>query len=498
MRIKRAIPLAAIAVSILFALPSHAQFGKFKLGGGSKKATASSHSGGGSKTSFSRQWESGNFKQAHDTAFGYLTKKGREKDKIEWGMEAALSLRAMGDYQASVDFFDRIDSLIEESDSAAVTSISKEAASLVTNLKALPYSGFHYERIMVSTYKALNYLSIGEREKARVEFRRAYERQRGALAQFEKRIQQEKDALDSTAKKSDKGKNAKMDKALENEKVQKALSEEYKRIDELAIYADYVNPFSVYLEGLYFMTNAASASDWERASVSLKRVSDMNGGNNEYLQADLDTVNKLLNKEISESEMPSAVYVIFETGRSAKRVQKDVKLPLGLFIKELKNVTYPLPNLQEQGGYDERLTVGYAGGKAETSLICNMDSVVAKEFKNNMPSIVNRTVRSVGAKAWVQGKVTKKMGGKFGIVANLGKKSFQKATNKADLRCWSALPKEFQSARIDLPEDSQLTLTTSGGNSKTVRLNPDARCQVVYVTTILAGDDLRTQTFDLL
>lgn len=489
---KKALYLSLVFTLSLLATSAQAKL-KLKMGGGGSEAV---------KAEFTSHWTSENFSKAHDTAFANLTKKGAEKDKIEWGMEAAIALRANGEYQKSIDFFDRVDELILEHDAAAATQVSKEAASLFTNLKALPYSGFYYERIMVSTYKGLNYLSLGDREAARVEFRSAYERQRDAVTQFEKKIAREQEALEKATSKKDKDKAAKMDKALSDKKVQGTLEKEYQRVNELAIYADYVNPFAVYIEGLYYMTNGADASDWERAAKSLQRVAEMNEGHSDFIQQDVELIEKLLSEEISEADIPQTVYVIFETGQSARRIQKDVKLPLGFLIPELREISFPLPNLEEVQNYDQSLTVIASGTETKTQLVCNMDSVIAKEFQNKNPIIVSRTIRTVGAKAWATNKASKQIGGKFGMagsmLAGAGKKAFNKATNKADLRCWSALPKEFQSARIPLPEDGILTIKTSSGKTAQVTLNPDARCQVVYVQTIEKGDKPMVQTFDLL
>lgn len=492
-------PLRLVALAAIPLLVCSAQAG-FKIkkpafGGGKGGAVAA-------KEAFTSQWTASEFDKAHDTAFENLTKPGAEKDKIEWGMEASLALRASGEYQKSIDFFNRVDELILEHDSAAAVQVSKEATSLFSNLRALPYDGFFYERIMISIYKGLNHLSLGDREAARVEFRSAYERQRDAVSKFEKKIANEQAALDKATSKKDKKNAEKMDKALKDEKVRGALEEEYQRIKELSIYADYVNPFAVYLDGLYYMTNGVDSTDWERASISLKRVADMNAGHSDFVQQDVELIEKLLSEELSESEIPATVYVVFETGRSASRIQKDVKLPMGFLVPELRDITFPLPNLRENDNYDESLTITTGESKLTTELICNMDSVIAKEFQNNNPAVVQRTIRTVGAKAWATGKASKQIGGKFGMagsmLAGAGKKAFNKATNKADLRCWSALPKEFQSARLPLPEDGTITITTAGGQTATVELNSDARCQVVYVQTINKGDKPMIQTFDLL
>ena len=44
---------------------------------------------------------------------------------------------------------------------------------------ALAYEGFYCERVMISAYKALNFMSLGDRDNARIKLNRAVDRQEG-------------------------------------------------------------------------------------------------------------------------------------------------------------------------------------------------------------------------------------------------------------------------------------------------------------------------------
>jgi hypothetical protein len=75
----------------------------------------------------------------------------------------------------------------------------------------------------------------------------------------------------------------------------------YTNLDNLKAYADYVNPFTVYLDGLYFMADAADASDLERARKSFERVVGFDPDNN-YVKQDLAMVDDLINGKAAAAD----------------------------------------------------------------------------------------------------------------------------------------------------------------------------------------------------
>ena len=49
-------------------------------------------------------------------------------------------------------------------------------------------------------------------------------------------------------------------------------------------YETYANPFAEYLQGIFYMADAAGADDRERAATALRRVAGMVQGNDYVLQ----------------------------------------------------------------------------------------------------------------------------------------------------------------------------------------------------------------------
>ena len=72
-------------------------------------------------------------------------------------------------------------------------------------------------------------------------------------------------------------------------------------LDNLKAYADYVNPFTVYLDGLFFMADAADGSDLERARKSFERVVGFAPDNN-YVKQDLATVDDLMQRQTAAAD----------------------------------------------------------------------------------------------------------------------------------------------------------------------------------------------------
>jgi hypothetical protein len=57
------------------------------------------------------------------------------------------------------------------------------------------------------------------------------------------------------------------------------------------------------------------------------------------------------------------------------------------------------------------------------------------------------------------------------------------ATTAADVRIWSALPKNFQSARLPMPADGNLTIQTPQGWSRTVSIG-SCKYAIMYIKMV--------------
>lgn len=192
----------------------------------------------------------------------------------------------------SLAAFDEAVIQIDEYEAAARISVSAESAAMLTNQASLPYRGRAYDKVMLHTYQALNYLQLGDGNAARVELNRALQRQRDAVQANAKRIQEAQDLADraKTGKVNDdqgrQGQAYDVDRAKSDPRTSNALAAVESRFNAAILpYGDYVNPFTTFLDALVFTHQGTDASDLERARKSWERVVNFAPANT-YAQAD--------------------------------------------------------------------------------------------------------------------------------------------------------------------------------------------------------------------
>jgi len=425
-------------------------------------------------------WHQGNLTSAAAEATKMAGQNANNKDAIVWRLEQGAVLRGNGQCEASNKAFDQAQDRIDQYSQEAKVKIGNEAGALLSNQANLPYTGRAYDGIMLNTYKALNYLQLGEPDKARVELIRAYQRQQDAVADNQRRIEK---VQGEAAKSKDK---AAMDKAQQDPKFKSQMQGAYTGLDNLQAYANYVNPFTVYLDGLYFMADAVDASDLERAHKSFERVVGFDP-NNEYVKQDLAAVDDLMNGK----PLTPTTYVIFETGCAPVRGQIRIDIPI--IVTRVSYVGAAFPTLKPQGDYVPGLTVTANGTSQTTSLVASMDSVIGLDFKNELPIVITKTIASTVAKAvaaYAVNAAANQQNSWLGLASQIGTAVAQAAVNIADERTWTTLPKQFQVCRIPTPSDRKIELETPGGGQRIPVTIEDGAINIVYVKSITATSPL--------
>ncbi len=452
----------------------------------------------GGCASYSRQssslnsaWESANVDRAARIATSAAERKRGSRDRVLWLLEQGAALRAAGEFEESNRAFEDAAVRISEYEERAQVRVGVAAAAAVTNLNALPYEGYAYDRIMLHTYKALNYLALGEPENARVELNRAYQRQQDAVQRNARRIEQAREEAGEQV--GDDG--IDVNRTISDTSLQRQLDERYAHLQDLAYYADYVNPLAVYLDGLYFLGHPWSdASDLERARVSLERVAGMIR-DTDYIREDIDRIHDRL----QGGRMSPTTYVLFETGRGPTRDEVRIDLPLWGFSRDVPYIGAAFPDMRFRARHEPRLTVLTNEGNHQTVRLASMDSIVAQEFRNEMPVVIAKTLAATATKATAQYALTEatKDAGFAGALIRVGGIVYQIATNQADLRSWHTLPKEFQLCSFATPENRRITVSTPySARNIEVELG-EGIVNVVYVKSISRGTPLIVNQFTL-
>ena len=432
---------------------------------------------------FYQDYRVGRYERAAAAVTKMAEKRDDAPDALIWRLEQGAVLRAAGQYAASNAAFTAAETLINAFDARATVSardLGSEAGAALTNPNVIPYRGFAYDRIMLNTYKALNYLSLGQFEDARVELRRAYERQQQAVTQFADEIRQ---TQEETARQSSDTR-----RVLQDRGVQGQLERQLRETNEFRGYADFVNPFTVYLDALVFLGTGTDNSDLERARVDLERCAGMVGAHPAFA-AEAGA----LARRAGNQPLDPTVYVLVENGVAPTRREVRIDLPLPLPRRDLVMVDAAFPVLRFQRPPFTSLRLS-AGGRtlADTELLSSMESIVAAEFKQRLPGLTARTLAATVAKGVAQYQMRKQ----FGDVGLLAGAIYSIVSTRADLRTWQSLPRDFQFARIAHPGTPSLEISNPQGSDRLTVALPAGELLLVYVKAP-SGGALRAQVIKL-
>lgn len=438
------------------------------------------------------QWGRGDFDQAARTAEALANHHRAERDRVLLLLEKGLAQQAAGKIEASLETFEEAHQRIEAMDADPELSISAELRASVSNLAQLPYQARFYDRIMLHTYATLGELALGQPDRARVNLNRALEAQREALRENQRRL--EKAREEAEGRKDEEDPALEVNEILEKPEVQATVASRFGHVSERAAYAPYVNPFAVWLDGIYFLHHGVDASDRERAIVSLRRVLELIGDHPD-VAADL----ALAEAFASGDAMPPLTYVIFENGMAPLRQQTIIDFPTILFSTSVPYVGVALPDLSFRTGQRPHLVLRASNGKHQTRPLASMEGIIAREFEDQLPLTITRSLAVTGSRVLAQYLVAEGLKDQQTLraVAAIGGFIYQAAVNQADLRTWSTLPREFQLLRIETPEDGRMVVEDPfiPGNN-TIDLQPEG-INVVLVRGTTINAPLSYQVFPL-
>lgn len=408
-----------------------------------------------------------------------------DDDVVLWGEQGGTLARNCFNYKKSIELFDKAEESYKASvdKDSTLKNIVESTASVLVNNNVNDYEGNTYEKVMINTYKALNFSSLNDHANARIEFNRALDRQRRAKEFFKKEIKKREEELkakkESEQKKQiEKEKQAKnkndesfdLSKAIDNKKTNDTIYKSYDDIfSNFKAYPDFVNPFTTYISGVYFLLNG----DAKKGRSLLKESYHMNPKNSQ-IKSDY-----LLSKKYANSKAKYA-WIIYENGQGMIKDEINVHVPLFLFTKKVNYTGIALPKIKERSESYTYLTIQ----DKKTVEICNMDNVIKTEFQKRLPLIVTEAVFNTVIKTWTQYEMQKT----GGLVAGLVGTVYQGATNKADVRTWTSLPKTFQSTRVKL---TGKPISIKDNNGKLIKsiIIPKNKSAMIYVKSDVQGHD---------
>lgn len=449
--------------------------------------------------SYRQFWEKGQYAQAIQQVDlkvenELMTRENGQKivkDLEDWDSDAVLYLleqgtiyRAAGQYPASNQAFLLAHRKMELAWERPDFQVSRELVALADSMESLDYDGYGYDHVMAMTYMSLNYLQAGQLPEARTSLDAAEQAQKAYLEKNESKIAERQEEL-----KKDQDRSAKVDQVADSNEM-KAGKKNYETLDTLvaqyAGYQDYRNPFTTWLYGLCLMAAPSGVDrvgDLSNAKAAIEIAVGM-VPNNQTLSGDL----ALAADAASGKTLAATTYVIFETGQGPIRDEFVLRLPIPTGSLSGMNVTYikvAFPLLKPREGHVPYLDIAAGGQTVRTELLASMDAIIAREFKDELPLVITRSIISAIFKAAATDIGRRAAGGDswaaVGVLA--AGVVYQEISTRADLRQWALLPKEFHIARLATPADRLLTLNAPGFATQQVQVLP-GNINIVYVKSI--------------
>jgi hypothetical protein len=423
---------------------------------------------------FNEFYQSGSYAEAQAMCAKAVNEKKPQKTLL-WNLQLGAVERCLSNREKSNELFDQCEQAFKYFDQESlIADAAQGASSILINDSMLPYEGEEYDRIMVNTYKGLNFASLGDFQNARVEFNRALQRQTEAKTRYAKQIEKVKTEIaekeQEENQKQGSANNVSIEQTMDSNELSKALESRYSNLDNFAPYPDFVNPFTTYMAGLFFYLD----EDREKAATILKESYGM------------DKKSRLILKDFAAADSgkrpQNLLWIIFENGLCPMRDEVRIDLPVFVATNEVLYTGAALPILKERPAASEYLVVETGREKRHTVTICDLDRVVLTEFKLDFKMILMREVARVGFKTFAQYQARKEMGAAAGLTFAV----FQALTTAADIRCWSALPKNFQATRVRIPQDRKVKVTPVGMNPFEVEIPPCSNA-ILYVKTPKSG-----------
>lgn len=407
--------------------------------------------------------------------------------------KARLEYLANNNKQSQEDFAE-VYQLVQQAQLAAKVQLSKgveNIAAVISNDNAIRYEVPLYEQSMLNSYQALNYVAQQDLSGALVEVRRANLIQEQAL------ITNARSIHSAQAEMAEQGLNM------------AEFSRQYPTMDSAIgnIKNGFQNAYTFYLSALLY--EAASQSN--DAYIDYKKALEIYPDNS-YLQQDVwrlaNTLHMSNDIDLLKASLPQAITIknkpesrhanqgqvifIVENGIVAAKQEIAINLPIFTSRNNIRFYSVALPSYRNNLKTYSPLRVNYQNKNYQSEEIVRLQSLAAKQLKDQLPLIVTRQVVRLVAKEEIRQQLERKGGDLGNIFASI----YNIATEKADTRSWSTLPDSIHILKLNLSAgEHQLMLNINGTNQQvkaSVRPN-----KVTLVKLASIGTYNQYQTYNL-
>jgi len=391
---------------------------------------------------------------------------GEAAGDVLLNLEKGELLRLMADYPGSLAALEVADGAVkawEETARGATTEILRQAGATLLGDGTRDYEVQDYEKVMLTTVMALDRLSMGDLDTARVDIKRTHERE-AIIAEYRARQTQ-------AAEEEAKEKGAQVQSAeLKGYPVETLNDPEV-----LALKNGYQNALSHYLSGFVYeaLDEPSLAAPGYRQAIELRPGTPV-------FEAALAGLDGRAAEQRSR-RMTDVLFVI-EVGHAPARQSRTFMFPVptpnGLVTV---GMSYPVIDAGPDGQAVDAIRVGEA--ELQAGLAVDFNAMARRALKDDLPGMQARAAVRMVAKAAAQAAVNKEMGPLAGLLGNL---VAAVAEPPADDRMWRMLPGRVYVARGFLAP-GEYDLAVPGSALPPQRLTVGGRHMIVPVRSVAAA-----------
>ena len=367
--------------------------------------------------------------------------------------------------------FNKAEDVFAQNDQTSVFSqASGTSLAMMTNDRSFPFNGNGQDRVFTCLYKAINHLTINDKDGARTELNRAAQHQEKWLWNRRKDIDAAKERMGKDSEDYAKKK--------QNEAIDHSTSVSNAVAD--ADFAAKIKEKTGFDTASSGNLDALSKSDWmnlyaHHVTGVFRWVTSGNSDGRNFMKdlVSLDSANPVFARDYADIEKgvrpKNQVWVYVEDGLCPVREEWRLDLPVVLVPYAGRYVLYAgmaLPYLRERNPAAVSWAVGSNGKNVAMVQVANVDKLVRTEYdvymRGALAREITRTIVKIGSQVAL-GIAAENAGdskAKIGLrIAQVGAATWAATTTAADLRCWSALPKTVFAQRVDSPENGVLNIT---------------------------------------
>ena len=407
-----------------------------------------------------RHFSGGEYRKSAELIEEYAKAREGTGDELMWHLENGTVHFVIEDYSGSLKAFEKAEKVLDDYENRAtfnLRNIGAETGAAYTNANALPYTGLFFEKIIINTYKAMDYLAMGNPDAASVEMRRVRFRQKMAQRQHEidliEEYQYEAPKYDGV-----KVKGFTPEDILKNKKIKEDLEwiKKHKNFD----YGNVVNPTVTFFSAIDFL----SQNEPYKALFDFRILYRIDPTNIMFKRCYVSLLKQLGEhipkklQSVKGFDFPmgkKVVYVLFEDGLVPARKEKLFELILPPPVGYI-GIAYPIMEYFPSDAGHLQIT-NEKGKQYRTRLVGDFGDICSFALDKQLREIITRAVIGAMVKEatsialqYTAKHVGNNIQAGAGDIAQLivfaMMQVYKKMFNRADVRCWQTLPGKVQAA----------------------------------------------------